>query len=825
MNRPAKGFVVPWSFFTLKVRSPDGLSVTKVLQGQVEGSYVGDGHSLSHRGGSKDTGQGLPHLREASFTGHFPIATVSLRDPDLPLKVTLKAFNPFIPLNERDSSIPVAILLYRIKNVGEKRVSATIFGNLTNLIGFPDSEGDINETREGPGIRGLYLSTTKLDAESHGYGSMALATTWPDASAWLWKEEPFRVRIGKLWETVALSDDFPPSEPGESNMGTVAAHFSLEPGEEATVPFMISWHFPVFQHYWKPRSGGIAGSVWRNYYATLWKDAWDVSLYVASNLEQLWRETKLFHDALFSSTLPAHVLDAVSSQLSILKTSTCLRLEDGTLYGFEGCSNEEGCCPGSCTHVWNYAQALPYLFPDLQRSMLDAHLKHSVEDDGFMTFRMPLHLGTKARPEFHPAADGQMGIVLQVYRQWLIEGDDEWLRKVWPTAKRLLEFAWRYWDADKDGVMEGMQHNTYDIEFYGPNTMTGSLYLGALRAAEEMAKRLGQDERANEYSEIFGRGSRWYDENLFNGEYYEQRVNPTAHETWPNPYKELALRHGKDGKFEWPKWQFGRGCLSDQMIGQWYATMLGLGHLFEPKNVREALEAVFRYNWRPSLRDHPCLYRTYALNDEAGLIICTWPHGERPGHAFYFADEVWCGIEYQVAAHMIYEGMIDEGLAIVMATRRRHRGDRRNPWDEFECGHNYARSMACYALLLALSGFGYSAREGWLRFSPKIFRDDFCSFFSVASGWGLYRQGLHEKRADFTVELRYGTLPLRRLELPRTDMEKFKIEAKIGGEVVDAEAKAEAGSIVVSLDCVVSRGQTLQISLLPAPNGEIAPEV
>jgi len=105
-----------------------------------------------------------------------------------------------------------------------------------------------------------------------------------------------------------------------------------------------------------------------------------------------------------------------------------------------------------------------------------------------------------------------------------------------------------------------------------------------------------------------------------------------------------------------------------------------------------------------------------------------------------YTDEVWCGIEYQVASHMIYEGMIEEGLSLVMGTRRRHRGDRRNPWDEFECGHHYARSMASYALLLALSGFGYSAPEKRIAFSPKIFQDEFRVFFSVASGWGLYTQ-------------------------------------------------------------------------------------
>ncbi len=451
--------------------------------------------------------------------------------------------------------------------------------------------------------------------------------------------------------------------------------------------------------------------------------------------------------------------------------------------------------------------------------MLDAHLANSVEGDGFMTFRMPLPLGTMAKPNFHPAADGQMGIVLQIYRQWLTEGDDEWLKRVWPTGKRLLEFAWKYWDADMDGVMEGMQHNTYDIEFYGPNTLTGSLYLAALHAAAEISRYLGENDKASEYHELSMKGSKWSDENLFNGEYYEQKVNPTAHEMWPEPYQQLALKHGKDDRFqEWPKWQFGKGCLSDQMLGQWYVHMLGLGYLYDPENVRKALRSIFKYNWKTTLWDHPCTFRVYALNDEAGLVICTWPNGGRPGYPlFWYADEVWCGIEYQVASHMIYEGMMDEGLAMAMGTRKRHRGDRRNPWDEFECGHHYARSMASYALLLVLSGFRYSAPGKQLHFSPKIFQDDFHAFFAVGSGWGLYGQKITQDRAEFTVELKYGSLSINKLVLPRVGLKDPKMEVTLDSRKVDAVLSTENGSTILDLgSTAIDQGQTLRI-LIASP--------
>jgi len=811
MNRPAKGFVVPRSFFAIKVRSSDGPPVMKVLQGPVGGSFAGDGHSLVPSHGKNDLGQGLPHFRKAVFTGHFPYATLEMYDPDIPLHVTLEAFNPFIPLNDKDSSIPVAILSYSFENTSKQTVSATVYGNLTNVIGDAQ-EGRINEAREGKGITGLCLTNAKLDSKSPSYGSLALATNWSEAAVWpRWKDS----RLSKFWEAMALSDEFPLVERGESDTGTVAVDFTVKPQDKVAVTFILAWHFPTFEHYWQRRKEGEEAATWRNFYATLWKDAWDVALYTSSNLERLRGETRLFHDTLFASTLPAHVLDAISSQLSTLQTNTCFRLEDGTFYGFEGCSNTGGCCEGSCTHVWNYAQALPYLFPQLQRSMLNAHFANSVEEDGFMTFRMPLPLGTKAEPTFHPAADGQMGVILQVYREWLISGDDEWLRLVWPTAKKLLHFAWEYWDADRDGVMEGMQHNTYDIEFYGPNTMTGSLYLAALRAAEEISEHLGEHAEAGECRRLFEEGSGWTDQNLFNAEYYEQKVNATAHEVWPEAYRKLALRHGKDDKFEdWPKWQFGRGCLSDQLIGQWYASMLGLGYLYNPASVRKALGSVFRYNWKPNLWNHPGFLRIYAVNDEPGLVICTWPKGERPGYGFYFADEIWCGIEYQVASHMIYEGMIKEGLAVAMGTRNRHRGDRRNPWDEFECGHHYARSMASYALLLALSGYRCCAAENRLGFAPRICEEDFRSFFSTATGWGLYTQRMEEGRAEFTISLKYGSLLLERLDLPTADIRKPMLDVILDGKKVKAKARREKDTFVVLLvPTVVRHGQILRISL------------
>ena len=803
MNRPAKGFVVPEAFFTLKAQRGKDEPVTKVIQGPYMGDLVADGHSVP-----RNAGQSLPRFREARFTGHFPFADVAFDDERMPLEVSLEAFNPFIPLNDKDSGIPVAVLLYTLKNPTKKAVTATVFGNLTNVIG--DGKGQVNEAKSGDGLTGLCLSNADLESTSPRFGTLALVTPCENASVWpRWHTDAGR--LSKFYDYVTESDAFPPEVEGHSPTGTVAVRCKIPAGKSVTIPFFITWHFPVVEHWHKPE-GCDCAATWRNYYASLWTDAWDVARYVNEQYSRLYEETKRFHDALFASTLPAHVLDAVSSQISILKTTTCLRLEDGTFYAFEGCNCTSGCCEGSCTHVWNYAQALPYLFPALQRSMREADWANSMADDGYVTFRMPLPLGTKATPSFHPAADGQMGTVIQVYREWLISGDDEWLRKMWPSAKKALEFAWKYWDADKDGVMEGMQHNTYDNEFHGPNTMMGSLYLAALRAAEEMAKAAGETDKADEYRKVFESGSAKTDSTLFNREYYEQKVEMDARAAWPEAQRAKSEAHGREPKTNWPKWQFGKGCLSDQMIGQWYAAMLGLGHLYKPANVRKALKSVFNYNWKPDLMDHANHLRIYAMNDEAGLIICTWPKGERPDYAFWFADEVWCGIEYQVASHLIYEGMVDEGLAIVRGVRERHRGHNRNPWDEFECGHHYARSMASYALLAALSGFSYSAPDKRIGFDPRMPGRKFKTFFSVGSGWGLYSQRKQKKGGRIEIEALYGSVTLQTISTPFA-RKKRSVTASVGKKEVAAKLVAREHVIVLQEPVTLEAGQKLRVSI------------
>jgi len=442
--------------------------------------------------------------------------------------------------------------------------------------------------------------------------------------------------------------------------------------------------------------------------------------------------------------------------------------------------------------VWNYAQAVAFLFPSLERSLRNADYTYNLREDGRMCFRIQLPLGSPLW-EFHAAADGQLGGVLKVYRDWRLCGDDEWLRGLWPKVKKALEYAWTQWDPDQDGVIEGIQHNTYDIEFQGPNTMIGSFYLGALRAAEEMAQHLGDSEAMVKYCRIYESGRARMERELFNGEYYIQKYDPAKA----------------------PKYQYGEGCLSDQLIGQWLAHIVGLGYLFEPEHVRSALKAIFERNWRSDFWEHGNPQRIYALNDEQGLLLCSWPRGGRPAFPFPYSDEVWCGIEYQVASHLIYEGYVEEGLAIVKGVRARHDGYRRNPWNEFECGSHYARSLASWAVLTALSGYHFDLPHKTLGFAPRLRADDWCSFWSTNSGWGTYSQQLGEGQGEATLSVAYGALELETLLLGGI-MRRVKGVVTLDGQELEATIWPRGGRLRVHLKRPVhlSEGQTLKVKLL-----------
>ncbi|MBN2377876.1 MAG: hypothetical protein JXD22_15875 [Sedimentisphaerales bacterium] len=496
------------------------------------------------------------------------------------------------------------------------------------------------------------------------------------------------------------------------------------------------------------------------YYAGKFSSITEAANYWRNHYNSLREKSVLFRKAFYDTTLPPEVVEAVAANLTILKSPTVLRQKNGRLWCWEGCCDSHGCCAGSCTHVWNYAQAICHLFPDLERSFRHTEFNESQAEDGHQTFRSALPIRPIAR-NYHAASDGQLGGIMKVYRDWRISGDTIWLRKLWPQVKQSLAYCIEAWDPRHKGILEEPHHNTYDIEYWGPEGHCTSFYLGALAAAAEMGKAL--DEDVVLYQELVQKGRKFLETELFNGEYFYQKIqteglnaqfHPLAASHNGTGYTDIVTALNKQG----PKYQYGTGCLSDGILGFWIARMSGLGQIIDEQKIKSNLNAIYKYNFKPDLSDHANPQRpSYAYGTEGGLLLCTWPKGGQLSIPFVYSNEVWTGIEYQVASHLMIEGMVDKGLDIVRACRDRYDGRIRNPFNEYECGHWYARAMASYGLIQGLTGARYDAVDKILYIDSRI-GSNFKSFLATADGFGSV--GL-ENGKPF-IEVQYGRIKVEK---------------------------------------------------------------
>lgn len=822
-NRPNKGGLNGFSHFAIKAESGGRVLDARVMNADLQSPYSGSGPGQYSGFGFGPAIQfltGVPHFKSVEFRGEYPIARLDFEVARFPGKVALTAFNPFIPLNDVDSGIPGAFFELEVTNTTDQRIDYTFAGVLDN----PMPEGRTNDVTVCDGLTVMHLTSDAFDPADMSFGDLTIATDasdvswqqywcrgqWFDALEVYWRDFTTPGRLAN--RETASSEEASVTAGGNSRPGVLAAHLSLQPGETGRVRFIITWSFPNCTNYWdggqleSARRKGIA-TTWKNYYATIWPDSLASASYALRNWDRLYRETRLFKDALFSSDLPDAAIDAISANLSVLKSPTVLRLENGTLYGWEGCHTDRGSCDGSCTHVWNYQQAVPFLFPKLERSMREADYNYGLQPDGKMPFRLGLPLGTDAYVE-RSCADGQFGGIMKVYRDWKICGDDAWLLKLWPSVKKALAYAWApsnedRWDREKTGVLYGRQHHTLDCELFGPNSWLTGFYLGALKAAAEMAKHLGEDDAAREYGDMFSRGKKWVDANLFNGEYYHQLIDLKDRSILA-PFPD-AVDYYWDKEHEEIRYQVAEGSGIDQVVAQWHANLYGLGEIFDPQQTGKALSSIYRDNFKPEMREFFNACRVFCLNDEAGTVIFHWPdHVYRPVVPIPYAGEVFTGFEYAAAAHMVQEGMVEEGMTLVEAVRNRFDGERRNPWNEFECGSNYARSMASYALLNAFSGFQFDMTRGMMGFDPvTTIEGRFRCFWSLDSAWGMFE--MDEKSVELSVL--YGKLTLRELHVPVFGTRKTA-SVMLSGD--DLAFDNGGGAIRTRNGVVIEAGQSLR---------------
>ncbi|HOX37174.1 MAG TPA: GH116 family glycosyl hydrolase [Candidatus Brocadiia bacterium] len=876
---------------------------------------------------------------DVSFLGEYPIGLVKYADGNFPLKVEMEAFSPFIPLNAKDSALPVTLFHITVENVSSAEANVSVIGWLENAI-CPDSESGIEGLRrsrisngpmrtimlhsaeEAPIIPGQEKASREdivfEDFEGQDYGrwkvegeafgakpaegtltgqqnvsgflGKGLVNTFIAGDApqgkltsppfkierefinfligggnhkgktcmnllvdgktvktatgvndeklkwWSWRVKEFEGRdavleivdansdgwghinidqiefsdktkrgpsgpVNKLpdWGTLALaiespgaggarssgiinmvserldlrlsSDDETTSGFGERRNCAIAAPSSvIGPKSKRTFIFALGWHFPNHPN----------GRMYTNWFT----DAAEAANYALDNREKLSELTRRWRDCFYDSTLPVWLLDRLNYPVSIMATETCQWWKDGRFWAFEGV----GCCHGTCTHVWNYEHAMARLFPELERSARERQdFGAALHPNGLVGFR----------GDRNYAADGQCGTILKAYREHQMSPDSEFLKRNWQGIKSALLFSIGH-DGNDDGLIEDLQHNTYDINYFGANTFVGSLYLAALRAGEEMATEMGDVEFAQRCRNIFESGSRLSSEKLFNGEYFIQDVDL--------------------GRF--PMHQYADGCLSDQLFGQGWARQLGLGNIYPQPQVEEALRSVWAYNWAPDVGPYNQIFppqRWFVAPGEGGLMTCTWPLSKHLGNnSTLYRDEVWTGIEYQVAGNMIWEGMLTEALSICRAVHERYAPAKRNPYNEVECGDHYSRAMASWGVFTALSGFTCHGPKGQMNFAPKLNPEDFRSAFTAPEGWGTFTQKRSGKCQKNTLTVRWGQLKLSTLSLELPEGAKARnVKARIGQNEVPVTFNVTGNRVIVNLNegLRLAEGEALEIDM------------
>ena len=611
------------------------------------------------------------------------------------------------------------------------------------------------------------IQSGKLD-EQRDYGSMSLAlfgNRSRDYAVTSEGEDKSAKRVtGKLEDKL---------------VGTIGTKLKLKPGQSQTVSFAITWNFPNFY------SRGVGGQLVGHSYSARFSTAIDVSRYIATDFDRLTTQTEKWVDTWYDSTLPYWLLDRTMANTSTLATTTCYRFKDGRFWAWEGI----GCCPGTCTHVWHYAQAPGRVFPEIERIEREGvNFGIGQHDDGGIGMRAGLQGSNE------PAHDGQCGRILGAYREHQMSKDSSFLNEIWPRVKKAIEYLIRL-DGNEDGLIEGAQPNTLDAAWYGKVSFLQSLYIAALKAGQAMATEMDDKEFAKECERIAVRGAETI-EDLYNGEYFVQIEDP-AHK------KEVGI---------------GPGCYIDQVFGQSWAHQVSLGRLFDKDKQLSALKSLWRYNFVPDVgvfRDQFKKGRWYAMAGDAGLLMCTWPKGgQNPNFKdhwqYMYFNECMSGFEWQVASHMIYEGMLKEGLAIARAIHDRYDAKLRNPYNEIECSDHYSRAMASYGAFISICGFEYHGPKGHIGFAPRLTPKNFKAPFITAEGWGTFTQSQKDDKLTAKLEIKWGQLKLKSITL--APLAPVKCAAVNGNKTA---FKVTDGQVIVQLpnEQTIISGESLVVEL------------
>lgn len=759
-------------------------------------------------------------FHDIKFRGEYPIGKVAYVDDDLGIKINLESYTPFIPTDNKASSHPAIVMDYLVKNTSDKPINVDVFGWLQNTAAY----------FKGKAIQGNHINTIKKNKntlqlinavvgeeklkELPDYGNMTL-TLLNNSENGGWASPKTTEDLNYNLVNVLKSDDKSAQVAiGNKLVGAVGENIQLEVGEEKRVTFVLTWYFPNVH---KSESGlhHLKGKEnLRNYYSKLFSSSQDVANHISKNQEKLLNTTKLWNKVWYNSSLPYWFLDRTFINTSILATTSCYRFDDLTdnpvnedrFYTMEGVYLGEG----TCTHVFHYEQALGRVFPKLAkqlRAQIDYGLSFSKE--GVIGYRGEFSsMGSHDGRGY--AADGQAGTILRAYREHTMSSDFKFLNNNWSKIKKSIQYMIAH-DKEKtgkaDGILEGIQYNTLDKMWLGKISWISTLYNAALRAGEAMANDIGDHKFAKQCSTIAKKGKKNMTSELFNGEYFYQKIAP---ENMTSPNANV-------------------GSHIDQVLGQAWANQVGLPRVIPQEETKMALSSLFTYNFFQDVgkyRDTATIKssRFYSTNGEAGLMMCTFPKGgaalssgseNDSWHSLvvgYFSENM-TGFEHQAAAHMISEGLVDKGLTVIKAIHDRYAPIKRNPYNEIEYGNHYTRAMSSYGAFVSASGFTYNGPKGIIGFSPKINPENFKSAFITAEGWGTFSQNRINDIQINGIEVAYGELNLKEIRLEISG-KYSSVKVLMNGILVKTSSNFNKNQVTIRFNQkVLNQGDKIQVEI------------
>lgn len=730
---------------------------------------------------------------EISFEATYPVATIKYIDKDLPVAIVVNAGALFIPLDADNSALPATVFSIAIQNKTSEKITVSVCGwfeNGANKITAKDEDGKRQNTAvknenysavfsgfdaKNPEAKQQKDSGTTCIALIGGNG---LINT--DAQPWPVSEATFTIKNETLAEAI----------PTEKLVGSITTTQAIEAGKTATVNFALSWHF---DHPLAERLAKLPETKEGYYYGKRFKDASAVVAYIAENFKALHSKTILWRDTFYDSTLPYWFLERSFLTIGTLATANTYRFANDRFWGWEGVN----ACEGTCTHVWQYAQAMGRIFPSLERDCRQrTDLGIAMQDDGGIVFR--------AEYETRPAIDGQAGTILRLYREHQMSADTKFLQANWEKVKKATQFMLAQ-DKNGDGMTDTPMENTLDAIWEGEIAWIVGLCIAAAKAAQLMAEEIGDNAFATTCKVYVENGSKNMADKLFNGEYFIHRPDATEGRKNLGSYNT---------------------CHIDQVFGQSWAWQVGLGRLWDKEKTLSALLSLWKYNFAPDVGPYIKTHtggRPYALAGEAGMVMNTNPHnepkpyGENVTWQLGYFHECMSGFEHQVASHMMAEGMTDEALVLTKAIHDRYHGAKRNPFNEIECSDHYARAMASYGTFITACGFEYHGPKGFIRFAPKWNKENFKAPFTTAEGWGSYSQLITGNKQEYKIEIKYGSLKLQQIGFEKTDEHKLKsVSVILGTQKIPATFQQQWTSILIQLNEEITISQNQQLSVLIA---------